>query len=77
MFPFGVTQQQLADATGLTSVHVNRTVQAMRREGLADVCSRAVRIPDWDALTEAGDFNADYLQADVKPQQRVRIVAVA
>ena len=74
VFPFGVTQAQLADATGLTSVHVNRTLQAMRREGLADICGKAARIPDWDALVAAGEFDASYLQADVKPEERLRIV---
>ena len=64
VFPFGVTQSQLADATGLTSVHVNRTLQALRRDGLAEVSSRAVHIPDWHALVAAGDFDASYLQTE-------------
>ena len=29
-----MTQEQLADATGLTAVHVNRVLQALQREGL-------------------------------------------
>lgn len=33
----GVTQMQLADVTGLTAVHVNRTLQGLRRDGLVDV----------------------------------------
>ena len=70
MFPFPVTQTQLADVTGLTAVHVNRTIQAMRREELADVRVNA-RIFDWDALVEVGEFDADYLQVKVKPQRRL------
>lgn len=73
-FAFAVTQEQLADATGLTSVHVNRTLQAMRHDGLADVKSRAVRIADWDALVAAGDFDATYLQENVRPEERLRMV---
>jgi CRP-like cAMP-binding protein len=73
-FPFAVTQAQLADATGLTSVHVNRTLQAMRRTGLAEVSKHSVCIPDWEALTAAGEFEAGYLQADLKPEKRLRIV---
>ena len=76
-FPFGVTQTQLADATGLTGVHVNRTLQALRHEGIAHVSSRAVHIPDWEALAETGDFDAGYLQIGVKPQARLRIVGAA
>ena len=69
-FPFPVTQTQLADVTGLTAVHVNRTIQALRRDGLADIRVNA-RIFDWDALVAAGDFDADYLQVNVKPQRRL------
>lgn len=77
VFPFAVTQSQLADATGLTSVHVNRTLQAMRRAGLADICGKAARIPDWDALVSAGEFDASYLLTDVKPEERLRIAEAA
>ncbi len=74
IFPFAVTQAQLADATGLTSVHVNRTLKSLRHEGLAEVSSRAVRIPDWVALVAAGDFDSSYLQVPVPPEQRLRIL---
>nr|WP_277622857.1 Crp/Fnr family transcriptional regulator [Sphingomonas telluris] len=70
MFPFPVTQMQLADITGLTAVHVNRTLQGLRRERLADIKHNAC-IYDWDALAEAGDFDAAYLQTDVSPQKRL------
>lgn len=71
-FPFPVTQAQLADVTGLTAVHVNRTLQCLRKENLADIRHNA-RIYDWDALVRAGDFNADYLQRNVKPQKRLAL----
>jgi CRP-like cAMP-binding protein len=32
--PVPLTQELLADALGLTSVHINRTLQSMRRDGL-------------------------------------------
>jgi CRP-like cAMP-binding protein len=73
MFPFAVTQQQLADATGLTAVHVNRTLQAMRREDLAHVCGLAARIPDWQSLVAAGEFDPAYLQSNQRPEERLRI----
>ena len=72
IFPFPVTQTQLADATGLTAVHVNRTLQGMRGDGLAEVRQNA-RIFDWDALVAAGDFDRTYLQMDVTPQKRLRL----
>jgi CRP-like cAMP-binding protein len=68
-FEFAVTQAQLADATGLTSVHVNRTLKALRRDGLSEVGSRIVRIPSWEALAAVGEFDPSYLQANVRPQR--------
>lgn len=76
-FMFPITQVQLADATGLTSVHVNRTLKRLRLDGLVDVGSRRVQILDWDALAKLGEFDADYLQADIKPEERIRIAEAA
>jgi CRP-like cAMP-binding protein len=57
-----MTQEQLADATGLTSVHINRTLKALEDEGLIERPNpRAVRIGDWRRLAEAGDFDSTYL----------------
>ena len=56
-----MTQEQLADATGLTSVHVNRTLKSLDREGLTQRTLRSVSIEDWDTLAKAGDFDTRYL----------------
>jgi CRP-like cAMP-binding protein len=57
-----MTQEQLGDTTGLTSVHVNRTIKALEREGLIDrVGPRAITIGDWKKLADAGDFDSGYL----------------
>jgi CRP-like cAMP-binding protein len=58
---FPLTQNDLADATGLTSVHVNRTVQELRREGLIALEKRSLTIHDLDALMKACMFNPNYL----------------
>lgn len=47
-----LTQLDIADMTGLTPVHVNRTLQAMRAQGLVELQSRWLRIPDLTALRE-------------------------
>ena len=60
-YPFPVTQAELGDATGLSSVHVNRVLQALRREGLLTWRGSALFIPDWDRLSAVGDFDAGYL----------------
>lgn len=77
LFPFPVTQSQLGDALGLTAVHVNRTLRALREEGLVTVYDRTVHILDWDGLVEAGDFDSSYLHADGDPEPRLRAVADA
>ena len=56
-----MTQEQLADCTGLTAVHVNRTLMAMARDGLIERTRRSVIIADWKKLARAGDFDSDYL----------------
>lgn len=59
--PFPLTQVDLADAAGLTAVHVNRTLQDLRREGLIELQSRTLCIPDLAALKAAALFNDNYL----------------
>jgi CRP-like cAMP-binding protein len=57
-----MTQDQLADATGLTAVHVNRTLKALEADGLiARRNPRSIEIGDWRKLADAGDFNNAYL----------------
>ncbi len=62
VYELPMTQEQIGDATGLTSVHVNRTLRALERDGLIDrVHSRTVHIGDWRRLAEVGDFDSNYL----------------
>lgn len=56
-----MTQEQLADALGITSVHANRTLMTLAQEGLIARNNRAVRITDWAALRKTGDFDPAYL----------------
>jgi len=65
LFDFPLTQEQIADATGLTAVHTNRTLQALRRAGLINLTASKLTILDWDALAEAGDFSERYLHHSV------------
>ena len=60
-FELPLTQEQLGDVLGLTSVHVNRTLKAMRVAGLADCSRKSVAIRDWTGLTAMGDFDDTYL----------------
>lgn len=57
-----MTQEQLGDATGLTSVHVNRTIKALEAEGLIERTDpRSIHVGDWRKLADAGDFDSNYL----------------
>lgn len=56
-----MTQEQLADCTGLTPVHVNRTLREMDAEGLLTRTKRNVTVNDWKRLATIGDFHTDYL----------------
>lgn len=61
---FPITQMDLADATGLTSVHVNRMLQDMRRDGLIELHNRQLRVPDLSALMNVAMFTSNYLHLD-------------
>jgi CRP-like cAMP-binding protein len=56
-----ITQAGIGDALGITTVHVNRVLQAMRADGLIELKGDRLTIPDWDRLKEAGDFEPTYL----------------
>ncbi|MBV9529795.1 MAG: Crp/Fnr family transcriptional regulator [Bradyrhizobium sp.] len=58
---FPITQMDLADATGLSVVHLNRTLQELRASGLIILRDRMLTIDDPDALKNVGLFDASYL----------------
>lgn len=61
MFDLPITQAELADTIGTSSVHMNRVLQALRASGLIQTSKTQVTIPDWEKLKEAGDFDPIYL----------------
>lgn len=60
-FRFPLTQESLADALGLTSVHVNRTVRALKSDGLLTWKNRELTIIDWHKLVTVAQFDPTYL----------------
>ncbi|MBV9930185.1 MAG: Crp/Fnr family transcriptional regulator [Alphaproteobacteria bacterium] len=56
-----LTQEEIADALGLTPVHVNRVLQRMRREGLISLAGGALTIHDYRKLEHASGFDPNYL----------------
>jgi CRP-like cAMP-binding protein len=63
-FMFPVTQMDLADTTGLSTVHVNRTLQELRAADLITLKGRQMVIHDFEALSRMAMFTPDYLHLD-------------
>lgn len=62
--PLPLTQDQIADATGLTSIHVNRTLKSLGNEKWIERRGALVMLPDPDALRELAGFDARYLHLE-------------
>lgn len=74
-FEFPLTQEQLADATGLTPVHTNRTLQALRKNGLIELNGRSLKVLNSDRLREVGDFDELYLNRQPQADERASATA--
>ena len=59
-----VTQSELADATALSTVHVNRTLKELRRVGLASMSGKSLLIHDFPGLRALAMFDPNYLHLD-------------
>jgi transcriptional regulator with XRE-family HTH domain len=60
-FGFPLTQEELASATGMTPVHVNRVLQQLRAEGLIELAGKSLQILDFAGLRDAAQFEFAYL----------------
>jgi CRP-like cAMP-binding protein len=63
-YPLPITQVDLGDATGLTSVHVNRMLRVLRMQCAMELRSGKVTIHDWSKLTQIADFDAGFILLD-------------
>lgn len=61
---FPVTQTEIADATGLTPVHVNRILQELRKNGVIELKDKRLLVPDLARLKSTALFNSNYLHLD-------------
>ena len=69
-FDFPVIQAQLADTVGLTLVHTNRILQALRAEGLIAWKGKRLTIRDFDRLADLSMFNMNYLHLEHEGRDR-------
>jgi CRP-like cAMP-binding protein len=67
-YRFPLTQAELADASGLTSVHVNRMLRQLRTDGLLTFRGGQVTIHDWEALQHMAEFDPSYLHLERRPR---------
>jgi len=58
-----LTQVDIADAVGLTPVHVNRMVMSMTRSGWLTFQRSVLEIRDMSRVAEVGSFDPSYLEA--------------
>jgi CRP-like cAMP-binding protein len=63
-FPCPLSQYMLADALGLSAVHINRVLRQLREKGLLTFRSGQVIFDDFDRLVEVADFDTAYLDQD-------------
>lgn len=67
-FHFPLSQAELADVLGLSVVHLNKTLQTLRRDGVLTWVNREITILDWEGLQQIGEFDATYLNLFVEPR---------
>jgi CRP-like cAMP-binding protein len=70
-FEFPLTQSELADVLGLSTVHVNRVLQALRGRGLIELGRNRLMIQNKTGLYEVGEFDPGYLQGTQLADQGV------
>ena len=62
-----ITQSDLADAMGLSLVHVNKSLKRLREDGLITFRTNEVRVHDWERLRSVAEFDPAYLQLRPDP----------
>ena len=59
-----ISQADLADAVGISPVHINRSLQSLRAEGLIRTYGNTVVIEKWDEMAEMSDFTPIYMHPE-------------
>jgi CRP-like cAMP-binding protein len=63
-----LTQTDLAECLGLTSVHINRTLRELREQGMVEFRAGRVAISDLRSLERIAEFDPDYLYLERRPR---------
>ena len=67
-YPLPLTQADIADASGLTAVHVNRMLKQLRDQQLLTFRGGEVVIQEWDRLQRVAEFSSGYLYLERRPR---------
>ena len=67
-FTLPLTQMELADALGISAVHVNRVLQELRGENLLTWQNQVIHVLDWPRLQERAEFDPRYLHLNSEPR---------
>jgi CRP-like cAMP-binding protein len=70
-----MTQAELADALGLTPVHLNRVIRSLELDGLINRSKREIAFPDWERMRDIADFNDRYLHLAVQESAQLVVSA--
>ncbi|QVM86174.1 Crp/Fnr family transcriptional regulator [Novosphingobium decolorationis] len=65
-FALPLTQADIAEICGLTTVHTNRALRQLREAGLCEVHAPTVELLDPTGLARRGNFNSHYLYLDTE-----------
>jgi CRP-like cAMP-binding protein len=63
-----ITQAELSDTLGLSTVHVNRVLQELRKDGLIRWQGNALTVLDWERLKQIAEFTPTYLNVQKEPR---------
>lgn len=64
-FTLPLSQATLSDVLGLSTVHMNRVIQALRQDGVIRWSNQQVEILQWDRLAEIAEFDMTYLRLEL------------
>lgn len=67
-FRLSLSQSEMADVLGLSLVHLNKTLQILRKEGAIRWENRTIEILDLPKLIEEAEFDSTYLSLSVEPR---------
>jgi CRP-like cAMP-binding protein len=67
-YSLGLTQEELAECLGITSVHANRTLQDLRSRGLIEFRAGRVTLLDAEGLRAVAEFDPGYLYLEHRRQ---------